>query len=147
MGEGLMRRVDGHKFEQEFADTFKEDYYVLRLHTPRKGYTGLTQPADFILLGRFTNFVELKETGTDRLSIKQLQQVDAMQKFVQRKQAEMLGNVEYYLVVHFIKRGVIKVLTAEQALTLLQQSKSLKYDDTVGYTAPNLKQFKEEFWL
>ena len=50
-----MRKADGAGFEREFRAKMGEKYYVRRLPTLRTGYAGLSQPADFILVGEKFN--------------------------------------------------------------------------------------------
>lgn len=140
----VRKRVDGHKFEDEFEKLLEAKYLLIRLHTPGKGYTGITQLADYIVLGNFTTLVELKETGEDRLNIRQLQQLDAIIKFNDLKQRGILSDEkEYYIIVHFINRGVIKLLKAEEAVKLFNTGKSLSYDSDI-YEVKTLKQLKED---
>ena len=60
--------------KDDLEQLWKDAYYVRRLPTLRTGYAGLSQPADFVLVGNSFNYVELKETTSDRLSISTLQQ-------------------------------------------------------------------------
>ena len=138
----MRRRVDGHKFQKEFEKAFEDKYYILRLYTPNTGYSGLTQPADFLVVGEHTTFVELKETGADSLSITQLQQLPEIYSFVEQRQ-QLRFKAEYLLIVHFIKHSRLLVLTAEQLLATYAKQKSLRYDMPNARTYPTLKALKE----
>lgn len=138
----MRRRVDGHKFQNEFETALKDNYYILRLYTPNTGYSGLTQPADFLILGKYTTFVELKETAADNLSITQLQQLPEIQNFVAQRLTVQF-NAQYMLVTHFIKHARMLVVPATQLLDIYTERKSLRYDTPNVRTYPTLKALKE----
>lgn len=147
----MVRRLDGHKFEKEFSNTFEGDGYLLRLHTMNTGFSGLTQPADFILFRKLISFIETKETTKDFFSIANMEQLDEMKKFVEARKKNIayrgLNASEYFVIVHFINRGVIQVITAEYALSLLVCHKTLKYNDPAGWAFTSLTQLKENLIL
>ena len=60
---------------------------------------------------------------------------------------EGLYASEYFVIVHFINRGVIQVITAECALSLLACHKTLKYNDPAGCPFTSLTQLKENLIL
>lgn len=142
----MRQRVDGHKFEKEFDDKMSDLFYVLRLHTLGGGYSGLTQPADFLVCGNNTSFVETKETSKDSFSISDMEQLDEMKQFLDRKRnakCPALRTMEYLIVVHFISHKLIRVITAEQAEELLFHKKRLHYDMNIGISYNNLQELKE----
>jgi len=138
----MRQRVDGNKFQEEFEKHFLKSCYVLRLPTLNTGYSGLTQPADFIVARGNVHFVEVKETGKDYFSITSMQQYVPMKEFtLVRKQLRLEMN--YLVLVHFIKRGVYKLLTSEQALELSSNRKQLMYDSEIGSTYRSLDEIEE----
>lgn len=144
----MRQRVDGHKFEDEFEKEFNTEGILLRLHTPSAKYSGLTQPADFVFIADTTSYVETKETGSDAFAISTMDQLDEIIKYLHIKHIDCntkqaVINSNYYIVVHFIKRQTIKVITAEYAMELLDSRKRLSYTDKNGYTFQTLKQMKE----
>ena len=151
LGEGLMRqRVDGHKFEDEFSSIIGRRKTVIRLHTPNTGYAGLVQPSDFIVIGNTFSFVETKETGKDTFSISDMEQLDSMRQFVEEKfmgKGQLQSDMQYLVIVHFIKRSIIRVMSAEYAFDLLLHKKTLRYDDanTCGFSS--LKELEEKLYL
>ena len=144
----MRQRVDGHKFEDEFEKAFKTEGILLRLHTPSAKYSGITQPADFIFIANGTSYVETKETGGDAFSISAMDQLDEIIKYLHTKHIDcnakqaVIGS-NYYIVVHFITHKVIKVITAEYAMELLDSRKRLSYTDMNGYTFKTLEEMKE----
>ena len=142
----MRQRVDGHKFEDEFENKLADKYHILRLHTLGNGYSGLTQPADFIVWGNSNSFVETKETSKDRFSISQMEQLDEMLRYLEAKRTKgcpALKKSQYLIVVHFITNKVIKVITAEQAEELLFKKKQLTYNMNIGVSYNNLNELKE----
>lgn len=126
-----MVKADGAAFERRFRATMKDAYYVRRLPTLRTGYAGLSQPADFVLVGNNFNYVELKETTSDRLSISTLQQYPEIEEFLEHKaRVSMLKRkclMNYWLVVHFIGQGVVAIAN-DDILKYGESKKTLRYD-------------------
>lgn len=142
------QRVDGHKFENEFERTFNSRRYVLRLHTPSSGYSGITQPADYLVFGKSTAFIELKETSKDRFALTTLEQLDEIIRFNKAKlEKKIKVPVGYYLVVHFIAKQKIKVITSWHICQLIKAKKQLYWNSTIGIDFDNLKQMEENFVL
>ena len=148
----MRTRVDGHKFEAEFERTFSKYYWLLRLPTLNTGYAGVRQPADYILKGNATLcLMELKETEADSFSLASMQQLPEMKDFIAwRKERVRLGYPMYYfVVVHFIKRGVIRVIEADTALKFIELRKALRYNTSQKYcfTFEDLEDMKENLIL
>jgi len=146
----MRQRVDGQKFEEEFSNTLSKRKTVIRLHTPNTGYAGIVQPSDFIVIGDTISFVELKETSKDSFSISDMEQLDSMRQFVEEKfmrKGQLQTNMQYLVIVHFIKRGVIKVMPAEYAFDLLFHRKTLRYDDAKTFEYSSLKELEENLFL
>ena len=139
----MRTRVDGNKFQNEFSKSISESFYVLRLPTLNTGYSGLTQPADFIVFGKVPAFVETKETGNDAFSISQMEQLEAMKDFEKHRTMYRTMNLNYYVVVHFIKRHTLKVIAAEEALDLYHRRKQLHYNDAIGLQYTTLDELRE----
>lgn len=138
-------KADGHEFERQFKKEVSKHNHVLRLPTLNTGFAGLTQPADFIVVGNFFNYVELKETAGDSFSISAMEQFDSMKQFVREKNAlrtagQAVATMQYWLVVHFIKYNLIKMITAEQALELASQRKTLRPSYWGGHSYKSLKE-------
>lgn len=135
------RKADGTAFENEFRDIVSERFYVKRLPTLNTGFSGLRQPADFIVVGSKFNYVECKETTGDRFSIGTMEQYDLMLEFIlDRSFYTDTAKMEYYVIVHYLSKGIYKVVNAQQAHDLAQQHKSLKYDSDVGITLTKLEE-------
>lgn len=145
MGERLVtrrQRVDGNKFQEEFEKAVSKvigKEAIRRLHTPGAGRSGLTQPADFIVFNNYATYIETKETTRNSLSISALEQLDEIKKFIGIQKPFM----KYYIVVHFISFGTIKVITASEALELLENKKQLIYNMEIGNDFEGLKDFTQ----
>lgn len=135
-----MRRVDGHKFQQEFFNFFILSCYVKRLYTPSTKFSGLTQPADFFLSRNGTHLIELKETGADTLSLANIDQRAEIEGYVKWSETAPKTAVGYYLIAHFINRRVLRAITAQQVLQLIEKRQTLKYNGNVGWTFQNFKE-------
>lgn len=142
-----MRKADGVAFEREFRDKMQQLYYVRRLPTLKTGYAGLTQPADFILVGDRFNYVEVKETGRETFSISTMQQYEEIKAFMeQRKLAIERGNkciMNYWLIVRFIDKGVCAI-SNEMILQLGENRKTLKYNSPEAIRVDKVEQLREE---
>lgn len=144
------RRLDGHKFEKEFSSTFENDCFLLRLHTPNTGYSGLTQPADFLVIGENVSLVETKETTKDVFYVSQMEQLDEMLQFLNKKflmKGKTLKKARYLIIVHFITRNVIKVMPGEYAKKLYESKQGFTYLDKETREFNSLKDLKENFDL
>lgn len=134
----MRRKADGTAFEREFRDAMKTRFYIRRLPTLNTGNAGSTQPADFIVIGNRFNYVEVKETAGDRFSVTEMQQYPEFIEFVEeRNRLKMFGmpavrDMEYVLVVHFLKHGVVRAIESKDMLQLVARRKTLKYDDSIG---------------
>jgi hypothetical protein len=142
-----MIKADGPAFERRFKATMKDVYYVKRLRTLRTGYAGLTQPADFILTGDSFNYVELKETASDRLSISTLQQYSEIKEFLEHKARLSIlkrkCQMNYWLVVHFIGQGVVAIAN-EDILKYGESKKTLRYDSPEAVRVVKLEDLIKE---
>lgn len=152
MGEGLMRRkADGGAFETEFRKCMSRDFYLLRLPTLSMGYAGLSQPADFVLIGDNFNYVELKETAGDSFSITSMQQYPQMKRFVEERarlqNCEAVRSAKYWVVVHFLAHKVLKVVEAEQAIRMSEARKTIRFDDAVSAQFSSLEEMRKEMVL
>lgn len=126
-----VRGANGARFESEFSSVMSLHHHVLRLPTLNTGYSGLSQPADFIVVGDAFNYVELKETTSDRFSLSDLQQARFLsqynkEKAVSRDPAFLLGH--YYLVIHFVLHKVYVVVTSTKVENLMDSHKSVRWD-------------------
>lgn len=133
-----MRKADGTGFEKEFRAKMENKYYIRRLPTLRTGYAGLSQPADFILVGNSFNYVEVKETAGDRFSISTLQQYPEIVEFLEYKkriQSWVRCEMNYWLVVRFIDRCVCAIAN-EDILKLGNEKRTLRCN------TPEAKVFK-----
>lgn len=137
------RKADGAEFEREFKDAMDDAFYVLRLPTLNTGFSGLRQPADFVLVGNNFNYVELKETAKTRFSITTMEQLDKVQEFRQDRARLNKPEMEYWLVVHFLTEGVYKVLRCDEILKLADEHKSLAHDAKIGKSYSSLNDLKE----
>lgn len=138
-------KADGARFERQFRDVFSSDYIVHRLHVMKAGYAGMSQPADFIVVGDSFNYVELKETARDRLSISTLQQYDTIKEFLEKRKEFKKRNtcdVNYILVVNFLGKGIC--ILANEAITDFGESnRTLKYDEKYVAKVKDLRELKE----
>nr|DAH56631.1 MAG TPA: holliday junction resolvase [Caudoviricetes sp.] len=133
------RKADGTEFEREFKETVEPRYYIKRLPTLNTGFAGLRQPADFILVGRCFNYIECKETTGDRFAISTMEQFDKMCEFLEDKKRYPEVEMNYYIIVHYLVKGVYKVVLAEDAKELADKHKTLKFDADVGLTFSRLE--------
>ena len=133
----MRRKADGTAFEGEFSNAVSDAYYVKRLRTANTGYAGIREPADYIVVGRQFNYVELKETAGDSFSITGMEQYDKMLEFLDISQALRTVvdvGLEYWLIVHFLKTREIKVVSGRQAEALSASRKALRIDtDTLTF--------------
>lgn len=146
----VQRRLDGHKFEKEFSAAIENKYFLLRLHTPNTGYSGLTQPADFLVIGDKVSLVETKETTKDVFYISQMEQLDEMLDYLDQKfklKGKTLKKSQYLVIVHFIDRKVIKVITGEYAKQLYENKKGFTYLDPEAQEFQSMKDLKENLIL
>ncbi len=142
----MRKKADGTAFEREFQKVISEDAYVKRLRTINTGYSGVREPADYIVVDNRFNYVELKETTGDAFSISGMEQFDLMTEFIQQKQekySNVFAGMNYWLIVHFLSRRLIKVVRGEQALDLAAKHKTLRYDTIDGMTFLDLEELKE----
>ena len=139
-------RVDGHKFEDEFRRAFEDAYFLQRLHTPNTGYSGLTQPADFLLFGRGANYIELKETEKDFFSLSSMEQLPKIKDFERDKHKASLPFA-YRVIVHFIKHKKYVIVSSETVLDLVEKHKTLRPDCPFAAVFSSLKEMKENYLL
>lgn len=141
-----MRKADGVRFEREFRAAMEERYYIRRLPTLRTGYAGLSQPADFVLVGNNFNYVELKETAGDRLSITTLQQYPEIVEFLEyKKRVQSLNSCEmnYWLIVRFIDRCICAI-SNDDILKLAAEKRTLRCDTPEAKVFETLEELREE---
>ena len=141
-----MRKADGARFEREFRAKMEKKYYIRRLPTLRTGYAGLSQPADFILVGDNFNYVEVKETAGDRLSISTLQQYPEIEEFLEYKKRVQSSNsceMNYWLVVRFINRCVCAILN-DDILKLGMEKRTLRCNTPEAIVFKTIEDLREE---
>ncbi len=136
-----MRKADGAAFEREFRDLMKDRFYIRRLPTLRTGYAGLTQPADFILVGNTFNYVELKETAGDRISISTLQQYAEIKEFIAENKRLML-EMNYWLIVRFIGKGICAIAN-ETIIEFGEGRKTLRYNSPEAIRFNTIEELEE----
>lgn len=144
----MTRRIkaDGVKFEKEFKEVMEDRYYVRRLPTIRTGYAGLSQPADFILVGNNFNYIELKETARNSFSISGLQQLNELIDFLSyRNKVEPLNkcSMNYWLIVRFIN-SCICIISNEDILALKENKKTLNCQTPTALKVMSLQDLKKE---
>lgn len=125
----MRRKADGTAFEREFKDAASQKVYVKRLPTLTSQNAGAGQPADFYVVGNIFNYVETKETAADSFSIREMQQLDKVQDFVEDEEfyrKKTNAKMEYWIIVHFICRKTFIAITAKGALKLLEKRQQLK---------------------
>lgn len=140
-----MKKADGVRFEREFRTEMEKKYYIRRLPTLRMGYAGLSQPADFILVGNNFNYVELKETARDRFSISALQQYPEIEEFLEYKKRVQSSNsceMNYWLIVRFIGRCVCAIAN-DDILKLAAEKRTLKCDTPEAKVFDTLQDLRE----
>ena len=138
--DSMRKKADGPAFEKEFKDAVVEKYYARRLHT---AFT--PNPADFIVVGKRFNYAEVKETAQESFSLATLQQLSEMRDYVKHRELykdTALKESKYWLIVHFLSFGVIKVLEVSQVFDLLKKRTTLK-PTTDCYSYSNLKELIE----
>lgn len=141
-----MRKADGVRFEREFRAAMEKRYYIRRLPTLRTGYAGLSQPADFVLVGNSFNYVELKETAGDRLSITTLQQYPEIVEFLEyKKRVQSLNSCEmnYWLIVRFIDRCICAI-SNDDILKLAAEKRTLRCNTPEAKVFETLEELREE---
>ena len=148
----MRRKSDGTAFEKEFRKAMEERFYIKRLPTLTSGYAGQSQPSDFIVIGNHFNYAEVKETMSDRFSISQMQQYEEFKTFVEERKrlgTELTGirEMDYVLVVHFLKYGVYKIVNSLEMIYLLEKKSTLKYNQDIGQTFNDLETFVKEIHL
>lgn len=141
-----MRKADGVAFEKEFKEKMNSKYYVRRLPTLRS-YAGLTQPADFILVGNAFNYVELKETGADRFSVSTMRQYPEVKEFLEERekleQAGLKCKTNYWLIVRFVDRGICAIAN-ETILKFGENKRTLKPDSHEAIKVNSIEDLREE---
>lgn len=140
-----MRKADGAGFEREFRAKMGEKYYVRRLPTLRTGYAGLSQPADFILVGEKFNYVEVKETARDRFSISTMQQYPEIVEFLEYKRRVQSSNsceMNYWLVVRFIDRCVCAIAN-DDILKLGAEKRTLRCNTPEALVFKTIEDLRE----
>ena len=147
----MRRKADGSAFEREFRDCMKESFYVRRLHTMNTGYSGMTQPADFVVVGDQFNYVELKETKGDSFSITAMQQFEELKEYLQERSrlciCRAVRESRYWIIVHFLEYGVIKVVEGAKALEMSNAHKTIRVTDDTIMQFASLKEMKEKLIL
>ena len=141
----MRRKADGTAFEKEFEKAISKKYYVRRLPTLNLGFAGMTQPADFMVVGKAFNYVELKETGADAFSFSNMEQMPEIEEFYNSRDFYRSKiAMEYLIVVHFVKHNVYAVLTGQQALHMRHLKKQLHYDQTLFLRFSSLEEVVNE---
>ena len=141
-----MRKADGAGFEKEFRAKMNQRYYIRRLPTLRTGYAGLSQPADFILVGNKFNYVEVKETTRDRFSVSTMQQYPEIIEFLEyKKRVQHLNGCEmnYWLVVRFIG-GCVCAIANEDILKLREEKRTLRCNTPEATVVRTVEDLREE---
>lgn len=140
--------ADGQKFEREMFNLLCPIYYIKRLPTLNTGFSGVRQKADFYVVGSRFTYLELKETTAKSFYVAKMQQLDKVVEFIEERDRLMaLGTVqelEYYLVVKFMRQQVLKVLTANEIIALKEMQKGLTAETVLGKTFNSMQQLKEE---
>lgn len=141
------RKADGTAFEKDFEKFASGAVYVRRLPTLNTGYAGMSQPADFIVVGQSFNYVELKETAGDSFSITAMQQFDEMKEFMLKKHdlrfCKGVKTSNYWIIVHFLKHKSIKMVDGEKALLMSSKRKAIRADDDTLITFGSLDELLE----
>ena len=140
----MRRKADGTAFENEFKEAIKKEFYIRRLPTLNTGYAGQSQPADFIVVGKRFNYVEVKETKGDSFSITQMQQYEEFKDFIEERdrlcslRSMVNYNMEYVLVIHFLSHSCYRVVYSDQMLDLVERRKTVRWDGKEGMTFTSL---------
>lgn len=142
----MRRRADGPAFEREFRAAVKERYYIKRLPTLVSQYAGAGQPADFYVVGSRFNYAEVKETTDDSFAITGMQQFEEMKDFVKARQMYNDIEMEYFVIVHFLRHKLIVAVTVDQALELSAERKRLWYNSypKEAFVASTLEELVEK---
>lgn len=108
-------RVSGNKFQSEVekaALKLEQPVFVVRLRTPQARQANVKNISDYILFGRTTIILEVKETGSTSFSLNTFQQKEEVEKFkLFFEKAKLYYDFKFdrpYRVaalVHFIKEG------------------------------------------
>lgn len=146
-----MRKADGARFERQFKDIIQTYNYTRRLPTLRMGYSGLSQPADFIVVGHHFNYVEVKETAGGSFSVSALQQLAEIEEFIEEKNrlklVRNIGIADYWLIIHFLGRGISAVKN-EDILWYYKNRKTIRFEinpkQIMKWNFKNLKELREE---
>ena len=83
----IRTRVNGAKFEEEFARAIKKaneeqtPIYAMRLRTPQARYANVSNISDFIVFAREVTMIELKETKENSFSLRTMTQREEMENF------------------------------------------------------------------
>lgn len=143
----MRRKADGRAFEREFEKCLSEKFLVRRLPTLNTGFSGFGQPADFIVVGSRFNYVEVKETVKDDFSITSMQQLEEMKQFLKDKDrykmsGDAANEMNYWIVVHYLKRGKLRAIKAEDAIELSNSRSTLKFESNQGMLFYSLDELK-----
>lgn len=146
-----VRTADGTSFESKFETAMKkESRHVLRLPTLNTGYAGMSQPSDFIVVGDYFNYVEVKETSSDRFAVSSMQQLKEVLKYEQEKLysvAKAFLEGHYYLVVHFLSSNTYSVIDSIYIELLVAQHKTLRNTDKNALIFDSLEKLCKELKL
>jgi hypothetical protein len=126
----MIRDANGAAFESRFGDCMRKYHHTLRLPTLNTGYSGSTQPADFIVVGQSFNYVELKETKSAAFSVSSMAQLPEARKFMKEQAMYVADRAvregEYYLIVHFMSPECYKVAVAKEIDEFASRHETLK---------------------
>lgn len=107
------QRVDGNKMQNELAGAIEKSSqpaFAIRLHTPQAQQANVRNIADFIIYGRRSLILEVKETAATSFSLRTFQQrekIEEFQKFFEK--AKVVYNFTYdrpyrvAVLVHFMR--------------------------------------------
>ncbi len=143
-------RISGNKFQSELYSVIEEKKlaypaYAIRLRTPQSQQANVRNIADFILYGRGSIILEVKETGEKSFSLRTFQQKEEIEKFQKffEKAKEFYGfiNSRPYRVavlVHFMKQGKYTLYYVEDSEFIVMHP-----DDKTCLTWTSLKEALE----
>lgn len=136
-------RVNGTKFQNELADAAEKlevPVKVVRLRTPQSQQANVRNIADFILYGRTSIILEVKETGEKSFSLHTFQQHEEVEKFQEffdkAKSYYKWADYPYRcaVLVHFMRQGKFTLYYVDE-----NPFKVMHPDDDDCITLDNLK--------
>lgn len=127
----------GKKFESIFKECVDklDNTYCLRLYDTTNGFTGITNPCDYIVYrNKILYLCELKSTQGNTLNFKSMIRENQWEGL---SKASSIGGIVGYVICWYVDKQVTKAYNIVELKNLkLAGNKSVRFDDDNGIIIP-----------